>query len=70
MNLVVDYGLTPENCAAKGFVWFKDDLYDPEAPHEANSEFEELMRKGWKLGEPGNKSTIQNGGVGLYKPLA
>lgn len=65
----VDGKLTPENCKDNGFEWWKDAIYDSEAPVEVNSEFIELINKGWKLGKSASKELEQNGGIGIYKPL-
>jgi hypothetical protein len=68
-NLEVDDALTPDNCEEKGFQWRQDVIYDPDAPEEANQEFVELAKKGWKLGKSASIELAKNGGVGLYKPL-
>lgn len=69
VKIQVDEKLKPDNCKSFGFEWWKDAIYDPDAPKEANKEFLELIEKGWKLGESALKELKQNGGVGLYKPL-
>jgi hypothetical protein len=68
-KIQVDRELTPENCEKKGFIWWKDSIYDPKAPKPANEEFTHITKKGWRLGEPASKELEQNGGVGIYKPL-
>lgn len=68
VKIIIDENLTPENCNSKGFEWRRGSLYDPQAPELANKEFVELIKKGWKLGEPASKKLKLNGGVGLYKP--
>ena len=65
----IDEELTPENSKEKGFEWWQDTIYDPEAPEQVNNEFIALIKKGWKLGKPASKGLEQNCGVGLYKPL-
>jgi len=67
-GIVVDYTLTPVNCEKKGYVWYKDSMYDPDAPKIVNAEFEELLRNGWKMGEPANTNSLTNNGIGIYKP--
>ncbi len=69
-DIIVDFSITPENCESRGYEWYKDSIYDPGAPSGVNAEFMTLITKGWILGEPGNRSTMQNGGIGLYKPIA
>lgn len=64
-----DGPLTPETCSQVGYEWYGDTTYDPEAPAGANKEFDTLIGKGWKLGEPANKNLVQNCRVGLYKPI-
>lgn len=70
MNKIeVNMELNPINCEEKGYKWTGDAIYDPEAPEEANEEFVELTKQGYILGEPANTNTVQNGGVGVYKPI-
>ena len=68
-NIRVDRHLNPENCGEKGFEWWRDAIYDPQAPEEANEEFVELIRKGWKLGRSASRTLEYIGSVGLYKPV-
>lgn len=68
MKITVDENLTPDNAKEKGFVWWRDIIYDPAAPKKANKTIADLLAKGYKLGQPANKKIKQNCGVGLYKP--
>lgn len=69
IKVEVDTSLTPENCEEKGYEYWSDSIYDPEAPDEANQEFVELVKKGWKLGRMASRELEKNGGIGIYKPL-
>jgi hypothetical protein len=65
----VDWSLTPSNAKERGYLWYRDGIYDSEAPPEVNKDLEELISEGWKLGEPALTELKENCGVGLYKPL-
>lgn len=69
-NIYIDRYLNPENCREKGLEWEYDTIYDPQAPKEANEEFTELIKQGWKLGKPASRKLEKNDGVGLYKPIS
>ena len=65
----VDITLNPVNADERGLVWTSDGVMDPEAPIEANKEFFELEKEGYKFGEPANVNTTENNFVGIYKPI-
>lgn len=69
---VIDWTLNPENCEDKGLSWITDTYYHPEPdmPDSIEHDFDELIESGYRLGEPANRNMIQNGFVGLYKPLS
>lgn len=65
----VDMTLNPVNAGERGLVWTSDGVMDQEAPIEANKEFFELEKEGYKFGEPANVNTTENNFVGIYKPI-
>lgn len=67
--LQIDWTLNPENAKQRGFEWRKDVIYDPEAPLELMKSFFDDKENGYEFGEPANTNTIQNGAVGIYRPI-
>ena len=67
-KLKVDRTLTPQSALEKGFVWKKDSIYSPVAP-SLLQEIVDLVKKGYRLGQP-NASSNSDIFVGLYKPKA
>lgn len=65
----VDMTLNPANAYERKLMWTSDGIMDPEAPAEANKEFLELEKEGYKFGEPANVNAIENNFVGIYKPI-
>ena len=67
--LEIDWTLNPENAKSRGCEWTGDSIYDPEAPDETMSNFFEMTQEGYLFGKPANVNTIENGFVGVYKPI-
>lgn len=65
----IHWDLNPENASQQNLVWVSDTIMDPEAPDEANKEFSDLEKKGYKFGMPSDPKTTRNCFVGKYKPL-
>lgn len=69
MKIRIRQDLTPENAKQLGFVWWKDTIYDLEAPKEAMEHIVEMVESGeWVLGTPATRDPIGTM-VGLYKKL-
>lgn len=68
----IDLNLCPQNCEEVAMEWVADIYYVPGETFLTKSDEDEiknLIEKGYRLGEPMHKNTLQNGFVGLYKPL-
>ncbi len=67
IQIKIDMSIKPENCEEKGYKWWIDRYYDPEADEEWNKEFIELMEVSGVLGEAASQ-TMGWGWYGVYYP--
>lgn len=61
--------VNPETAQSFGFVWWKDTIYDPEAPIGAMDDILTLLQEGYILGLPATPDGEVNNFVGLYKKI-
>lgn len=66
----IDKTLTPENAVSRGYIWWKDTIYDTEAPLEAMQDIVDMTNCGYVLGKCATPDGEQNNFVGVYIPKA
>ncbi len=67
-NLInIEEGLTPESAEGRGYVWWKDVIYDKEAPIETMKDILELKGSGYFFGECVTPDGQTNNYIGVYK---
>lgn len=60
-------GLNPDSADEMGYEWWKDTIYDLEAPEEAMQDIIDLSDEGYAFGESANPEGEMYNMIGVYK---